>query len=190
MRTRASGYSSPLHAFTHRGISDIDIMSMISDPLAFARFYAQGHQVTSRTARVPYHLEWVNESSTQGSRLCGAGIVWMRGYPLHCSRWCGAGIMWMRGCPLTHGSRWCRTGIMWMRGCPLHTADRCWGAGIVWILEQCLPNTAAADEGLVSCEWVRSQVIVLCTRQNTAPEAGGCMLIQWAVRHLRRHANP
>ncbi len=75
-----------------------------------------------------------------------------------------------------HGSRWCGAGIMWMRECPLHTAGRCGGAGIVWIREQCLPNTAAADEGLVSCEWVRSQVIVLCTRQNAALRRGAACL--------------
>ncbi len=75
-----------------------------------------------------------------------------------------------------HGSRWCGAGIMWMRECPLHTADRFGGAGIVWIREQCLPNMAAADEGLVSCEWVRSQVIVLYTRQNAALRRGAACL--------------
>ncbi len=75
-----------------------------------------------------------------------------------------------------HGSRWCGAGIMWMRECPLHMADRCGGAGIMWIREQCLTSTAAADEGLVSCEWVRSQVIVLCTRQNAALRRGAACL--------------
>ncbi len=63
-----------------------------------------------------------------------------------------------------------------MRECPLHTADRCSGAGIVWIREQRLANPAATDEGLVSCEWVRSQVIVLCTWQNAALRRGATCL--------------
>ncbi len=48
-------------------------------------------------------------------------------------------VMWgwycvnKRPVPSKHGSCWCGAGIMWMRGCPLHTA--------------------AADVGLVSCEW-------------------------------------
>ncbi len=50
----------------------------------------------------------------------------------HGSRWCGAVIMWIR-VSATHGSRWCGAVIMWLRECPL--------------------NTAAADVGLVSCEW-------------------------------------
>ncbi len=60
----------------------------------------------------------------------------------HGSRWCEAGIVWIKEqCLPKHGSRWCGAGIMWMRECPLHTA--------------------AADVGLVSCEWES----VLYTRQ-------------------------
>ncbi len=50
-----------------------------------------------------------------------------------------------------HGSRWC-------------------GAGIVRIREQCLPNMAAADVGLVSCEWES----VLYTRQTAVGGLVSC----------------
>ncbi len=147
--------------------------------LTFARFSAQGHHVPSPSGAFlggdSMHREgalspWMGElaeSSTHGSRWCGAVIMWMRECALHTAvadvgllscEWESVlytqqPLMW--GCyhvnervSSTHGSRWCWAGIMWMRGYPLHTA--------------------AADEGLISCQWVRSKVIVLCTQQNTA----------------------
>ncbi len=167
-------------------------------PIAFGRFSAQGNEVTPCKARAPYRLEWVRERSPLPTVAadCWAGI----------SEWAGILYTWQpltwnwyhvnervsstHGRPLLGGwyhvnkravsskpgSRWWGAGIMWMRECPLHTADCCWGAGIVWIREQCLPNPAAADEGLVSCEWVRSQVIVLCSWQNAALRRGAACL--------------
>ncbi len=120
--------------------------------------------------------------STHDSRWCGAGIMWMRGNPLHTAATDVGLVSCEWECPSAHGSRWCGAGIMWMRGYPLHRADHCWGAGIVWIREHCLPDTAATDEGLVSCEWVRSQVIVLCTRQNAALRRGAASLDSGFVR--------
>ncbi len=84
--------------------------------------------------------------STHGSRWCGAVITWMRVSSTHGSLWCGAVIMWMR-VSSTHGSRWCGAVIMWLRECHLHTA--------------------AADVGLLSCDWES----VLYTRQ---PLMWGC----------------
>ncbi len=87
----------------------------------------------------------------------------------------------MRGCYhvnervcSTHGSRWCGAVIMWMRECALHTAAA--DEGLLSCEWKCPLHTAAADEGLVSCEWVRSQVIVLCTWQNTALRQGATCL--------------
>ncbi len=105
-------------------------------PLAFARFSAQGMRYSLH--RKGPMLPWMSERAESSA---------------HGSRWCVAGIMWMRGCTLPTVATKCWAGIMWMRECPLHMADCSWGAGIVWKIGQCLPNPAAADEGLVSCEW-------------------------------------
>ncbi len=121
------------------------------------------------------------ESSTHGRRWCGAAIVWMRGYTLLTAAADVGLVSCEWECPSTHGSHWCGAGIMWMRvssthGRPLlggwyrvnkravsfRHGSHWWGAGIVWMREQCLPDTAATDEGLVSCEWESS---VFQTRQ-------------------------
>ncbi len=117
-------------------------------------------------------------SSTHGSRWCGAVIMWIRKMSsTHGSRWWGAVIMWIRKMSSTHGSRWWGAVIMWIRKCSLHTA--------------------AADEGLLSCEFE----VVPYTRQplmrgwypvnewgakwlcfansRTLLWGGGCMLTQW-----------
>ncbi len=75
----------------------------------------------------------------------------------HGSCWWGA-VMWIRKMSSTHGSRW-------------------WGAVIMWIII-CSLHTAAADEGLLSCELEN----VLYTRQ---PLMRGCYPVnEWGVKWL------
>ncbi len=151
-------------------------------------------------------------SSRHGSHWWGAGIVWMREQCLQTRQpLMGAG-MWIReqclpdtaatdeglvSCewessvfqtrqPLMRG--WYRVN---KRAVSSRHGSHWWGAGIVWIREQCLPDMAATDEGLVSCEWLRRQVIMFCTRQNTALRQGAaCLDSDFSVRHLRRHEKP
>ncbi len=65
----------------------------------------------------------------------------------------GALSPWMseRAESSTHGSRWWGAVIMWIRKCPLHTAAADEGL-LSCELEKCPLHTAAADEGLLSCE--------------------------------------
>ncbi len=117
-------------------------------------------------AGAPFMSPWMSEraeSSTHGSRWCGAGIMWMRECPLHTAERCrGAGIVWIREqClptrqPLMWGWYHVNERVSFTHGRPL-------SGGWYRVNKRAVPNTAAADEGLVSCEWVRSQVIVLCT---------------------------
>ncbi len=184
----ASGDSSPLRAFPRRGIRWL---------LTFARFSAQGDEVT------PLHREgpispWISErveSSTHGRRWCGAGFMWMR-----VSLYTWQPLMWGWH-HVNERLSLHRQPLMWgwfhvNESVPLHMAALMWDWNHVnerlssthgrpllggWYRvnrEQCLPDTAATYEGLVSCEWVRSQVIVLCTRR-TLLWAGGCKLRQW-----------
>ncbi len=139
----APGDSSPSRAFPRRGIRWL---------LAFTRFPAQGHHMTHCCSEAgggsmsPWMSERA-ESSTHGSRWCGAGIMWMRECSLHTADRCrGAGIVWIREqClptrqPLMWGWYHVNERVSSTHGRPLS------GAGIVWIREQCFPNTA-------SCWW-------------------------------------
>ncbi len=121
-----------------------------SGPIAFARFSVEVYFMHREGALSPWMSERA-ESSTHGSRWCGAVIMWIRKCPLHTAA-ADEGLLscelenvlytrqpLMRGCYhvnynmfSTHGSRWWGAVIMWIRKCPLHTA--------------------AADEGLLSCE--------------------------------------
>ncbi len=134
----ASGDSSPSHAFLRR---DIRWLLAPRGPHITLNKWESGVLYT----RQPLMWGWycVNKRpvpSKHGSCWCGAGIMWMRGYPLHTAAadvglvsWEWEGILYTRQ-PLmqglyhvnervssTHGSRWCGAGIMWMRGYPLHT---------------------------------------------------------------------
>ncbi len=88
----ASGDSSPLQAFLRQGIS---WLLAPRGPHIALNEWESGALYT----RQPLMWGWyhVNERvfSTHGSRWCGAGIMRMRGCPLHmvCR---GAGIMWIR----------------------------------------------------------------------------------------------
>ncbi len=188
-RAGAPGDSSPSRAFPRRGTRWL---------LAFARFSAQGHQVP------PFALfcAGASDDSSLLHAFLRRGIRWLLAFARHFIIWLTAALRrgplhyWRVGERLKQGlhvtlNEW-ESGVLYTRQ-PLmwgwyrankravsskHGSLWC-GAGIVRIREQCLPNTAAADEGLVSCEWVRSQVIVLYTAKRRS-KVGGCMLRQWA----------
>ncbi len=108
----------------------------------------------------------------------------------------------MRGCYHVNYKMFSTHGSRWWGGC-YHVNDkmftthgsRWWGA-IMWIIKCSLP-TAAADEGLLSCEWevvpytrqplMRGWYPVnewgakwLCSAHSRTPLwGGGCMLTQW-----------
>ncbi len=139
-------------------------------------FLPRGMRWLLCTARAPYHLEWVNERSphTRPPLMWGWYHENERVYSSHSCRWCGADFMWMR-VPSTHGSRWCGAGIMWMRVSSTH--GRLLLRGWYRVNKRALSSRqAATDEGLVSCEWVRSQLIVICPRQNAALRRGAACL--------------
>ncbi len=151
-RSGASGTSSPSRTFSRRGIRWL---------LAFARFSAQGHQVTPRL-RALFRAGAPGDSSP--SRVFPRrGIIWLtaalrRGGRCttgkRVSNWSGGSMSpWMseRAESSTHGSRWCGAGIMWMRVFSTH--GRPLSGGWYRVNKRAVPNTAAADEGLVSCEW-------------------------------------
>ncbi len=158
-------------------------------------FFCPGGWGDSFAPRGPHITlnEWKSGVLTHGRRWCGAGIMRMREYTLptavvdvgliscewecpstHGSRWCGAGNMWIR-VSSTHGSRWCGAGIMWMRVSSTH--GRLLLGGWYRVNKRAVSSRqAATDEGLISCEWVRSQLIVICTRQNAALRQGAACL--------------
>ncbi len=150
----ASGDSSPSHAFPRRGIRWL---------LAFARFSVPEHQLTPCTARASYRLEWVREQSPLHTTAADVRLV--------SCEW--EGILYTRQ-PLKWGWYHENERVSSTHGRPL--LGDWWGTDIVWIREQCLPNMTAADEGLVSWKWVKSQVIVLCTQQNAALRQGAACL--------------
>ncbi len=145
MHTGASG------DFLHRGVWWL---------LAFARFSAQGRQVTPRLCAQGHQRPLAFACfSAQGMRYSlhrkGPMLPWMSERAessAHGSRWCGAGIMWMRGCTLPTVATECWAGIMWMRVSSTHgrlllrgwycvnnravsskPGSHWWGAGIMWM---------------------------------------------------------
>ncbi len=123
--------------------------------------FAQGHQVTPRL-RALFRAGASGDSSP--SRVFPRrGIIWLtaalrRGGRCttgkRLSDWSGGSMSpWMseRAESSTHGSRWCGAGIMWMRVFSTH--GRPLSGGWYRVNKRAVPNTAAADEGLVSCEW-------------------------------------
>ncbi len=125
---------SPSRA-SHVGVSsDSPSRAFCAGASEFACFPVEVYFMHREGALSPWMSERA-ETSTHGSRCWGAVIMWIRKKNVPYTR-----QPLIRGCYhvnykmfSTHGSRWCGAIIMWMRGCPVHTA--------------------AADEGLLSCEW-------------------------------------
>ncbi len=111
--------------------------------LTFTGFSTQGCHVTP-------HLRAL---SAQGHQFPSPSRAFLRGDFMHRE---GALSPWLseRAESSTHGSRWCGAVIIWMRECALHTA--------------------AADVGLLSCEWES----VLYTQQ---PLMRGCYHVNESV---------
>ncbi len=156
MCTGASGDSSPSHAFPRRGIRWIPTFSRFSKqghqvtPHLRMLFCAGGwgdsfaprgpHITLNEWERSPLHtVMWgwyhVNERlpSTHGSRWCGAGIMWMRGYPLPMT----AADVGLVSCEW-EVTLYTRQPLMW---------------GWNHVNESVPLHMAAADVGLASCEW-------------------------------------
>ncbi len=170
-------------------------MLCLSRSLSVVKCVSGGMRWLFLTARTPYPLEWVREQSPLHMAAADVGLV--------SCEW--EGILYPR-LPLmwgwyhvnekvssTHGRRWCGAGIMWMRRYPLPTAAAdvglvsCEWEGIlyprlplmwVWfhVNESVLYTRQTVVGGLVLCEWVMSQVIVFCTRQNAALRWGAACL--------------
>ncbi len=237
-RAGASGDSSPSRAFPRRGIRWL---------LAFARFSAQGHQVTPRLRAL--FSAGASGVSSPSRAFLRRGIRWLLAFARR-------GIIWLTAALRRRAAALLASGWATEAGTPCHHE---------WVRERSPLHTAAADVGLVSCEWesvlYTRQLLMwgwyhvnesdLYTRQplmwgwyhvnervssthgrplsggwyrvnkravsskhgsrwwgagivwmseepsdcalytaDRRSKAGGCMLRQWAVRHLRWHRNP
>ncbi len=160
-RAGASGDSSPSRAFSRRGIRWL---------LAFARFFAQGHQVTPRL-RALFRAGALGDSSPLRA-FPRRGTRWLLAFArfsaqghqvtprLHVLPRAGASYdslpLWGGGAAALQASGWATEA-----GAPCHHE---------WVRERSPLHTAAADVGLVSCEWES----VLYTRQTAVGGLVSC----------------